>query len=84
MNKPRRQTKQRATLKNVLLAALVIAGLVVLVIFIKTPEQQQRECEGGCAPLLGEWAQSPDWPKASPGKQAPMVCLCKQLSFSPN
>ena len=77
MTKPEHQTKRRANLKGALVAALVIAGAVLLGIYIKTPEQQQRECEKVCAPLAGHWVESPDWPKASPGKKAPMVCLCK-------
>ena len=79
MTKPEHQTKRRANLKGALVAALVIAG-VLLVVCIKTPEQQQRECEKVCAPLAGHWVESPDWTKASPGKKAPMVCLCKPQS----
>jgi len=78
MTKPKHQTNRHANLKGALVAALVIAGVVLLVVSIKTPEQQQRECERVCAPQAGAWVESPDWPKASPGKKAPMVCLCKQ------
>ena len=81
MTKPKHQTKRHSNLKSTLVAALVIAGVALLVICIKTPEQQQRECERVCAPLAGHWMESPDWPKASPGKKAPMVCLCKQQNI---